>query len=52
MSIKLTWYGHAVIGLEVGKYKLLVDPFLTGNPVATVKPEDVQANYILISRAQ
>ena len=49
MSIKLTWYGHAAMGLEVGKYKLLVDPFLSGNPTATVTPENVQADFILIS---
>jgi len=49
MSIKLTWYGHAAMGLEVGQYKLLVDPFLTGNPAATVTPENVQPDFILIS---
>jgi L-ascorbate metabolism protein UlaG (beta-lactamase superfamily) len=49
MSIKLTWYGHAAMGLEVGKYKLLVDPFLSDNPAAAIKPENVQADFILIS---
>lgn len=49
MSIKLTWYGHAAMGLEVGQHKLLVDPFLTGNPAATLTPEDVQADFILVS---
>ena len=47
--MKLTWYGHATLGLEVGQYKLLVDPFLSGNPAATLKPEDVQPDFILIS---
>jgi L-ascorbate metabolism protein UlaG (beta-lactamase superfamily) len=37
------------MGLEVGQYKLLVDPFLTGNPAATVTPENVQPDFILIS---
>ena len=49
MSIKLTWYGHATIGLTVGQHHLLVDPFLTENPAAAIKPEDVQADFILIS---
>ena len=47
--MKLTWYGHATMGLEVGKYKLLVDPFLTGNPAATATSESVQADFILLS---
>ncbi len=49
MSTTLTWYGHAAFGLEVAGKKLLVDPFLTDNPAATVKPDEVEADYILIS---
>ena len=49
MAIKITWYGHASIGLEIGKYRLLADPFFTGNPTAPVPPESVQADFILIS---
>jgi L-ascorbate metabolism protein UlaG (beta-lactamase superfamily) len=30
--MKLTWYGHAAIGLETGRHRILIDPFLTGNP--------------------
>ncbi|HLG94160.1 MAG TPA: metal-dependent hydrolase [candidate division Zixibacteria bacterium] len=46
---KLTWYGHAAFLLESGQYKILFDPFLTGNPFAPVKPEQVQATHILVS---
>src|SRR5512135_2121960 len=49
MSIILTWYGHAAIGLTLGKYRLLVDPFFSGNPAAAVTANDVQADYILVS---
>ncbi len=49
MSIKLTWYGHATMLLEAGGAKLLVDPFFTGNPAATLKADAAQADYILIS---
>ena len=49
MSLKLTWYGHAALGLESGGYKILVDPFLKGNPSASITPERVQADFILVS---
>jgi len=49
MSYKLTWFGHAAIGIEVDQTHLLIDPFLSENPVASIAPEDVQADYILIS---
>ena len=49
MSTKLTWYGHATLGLETGGYKILVDPFFTGNPAAGVAAEKVAADYILIT---
>ena len=49
MSTTLTWYGHAAFGIDVGKTKLLVDPFLKNNPVSAVKPDQVEADFILIS---
>ena len=49
MSTKLTWYGHAALGLETGGYKILVDPFFTGNPAAGVAADKVTADYILIT---
>lgn len=30
--MKLTWYGHSTFGIEVGKAKILIDPYLEGNP--------------------
>ncbi len=49
MSNRLTWYGHATLGLETGGYRLLIDPFFTGNPAATTSAEAVTADYILVS---
>lgn len=47
--LKYTFYGHACFQLDDGEYKILVDPFLSGNPQATVSPREVEANYILVS---
>lgn len=49
MATKLTWYGHAALGLETGGYKVLVDPFLADNPAASLSPDAVEADFILIS---
>ena len=49
MSVKVTWYGHATIGLETGGYKLLVDPYLSENPTASTSPESLEPDYILVS---
>ena len=49
MTNRFTWYGHATLGLETGGYKLIIDPFFTGNPAAPIAPEAVEADFILVS---
>lgn len=49
MSFTFTWYGHGCMGLEINEKKILVDPFLSDCPTASTTPEDVHANFILIS---
>jgi L-ascorbate metabolism protein UlaG (beta-lactamase superfamily) len=49
MADKLTWYGHGTLGLELGGTHVLLDPFLTGNPAASISADQVPADFILIS---
>jgi L-ascorbate metabolism protein UlaG (beta-lactamase superfamily) len=49
MAFDLTWHGHAALSLETAGYHLLVDPYLRNNPAAGVSPEEVAADYILIT---
>jgi len=49
MKIKVTWYSHACLLIETSKAKLLVDPFLSGNPLSPIQAEEVAADYILVS---
>ncbi len=45
----LTWYGHATLGIETGGFQILIDPFFNGNPAATVSPDKVKADFILVT---
>lgn len=49
--LKFNYYGHACFQLDDGKYKILFDPFLSGNPQAAIKPDDVEADYIFVTHA-
>jgi L-ascorbate metabolism protein UlaG (beta-lactamase superfamily) len=49
MATRVCWLGHACLLLESDGRHVLIDPFLTGNPAAARKPEDVPAHAILVS---
>lgn len=44
-----TYYGHSAFALNDGHRKLLLDPFFTGNPLASTEASVVTCNYILVS---
>jgi L-ascorbate metabolism protein UlaG (beta-lactamase superfamily) len=49
MATRVRWLGHACLLLESDGQRLLIDPFLTGNPAAAAKADDVAADFILVS---
>ena len=46
---KLKYLGHACFLLHDGKNALIIDPFLTGNPVAATTADQINCQYILVS---
>ena len=50
--MKLRYFSHSAFQLttSVGK-KILIDPFLSGNPTSPVKAHDVEADYIILTHA-
>ena len=47
---EITFLGHAVFLLkDEGKEALLFDPFISDNPLAPVKLEEVKADYVLVT---
>jgi len=49
MAIQVTWLGHSAFLLTISDHNVLIDPFLTGNPLASVKPGDLNVDFILLS---
>jgi L-ascorbate metabolism protein UlaG (beta-lactamase superfamily) len=49
MVSKYIWYGHGTHGIETGGYKVVVDPFFTDNPSASIPAAEVDADYIVVS---
>jgi L-ascorbate metabolism protein UlaG (beta-lactamase superfamily) len=45
--IRLTYLSHACFLIEGGSSRLIIDPFLTGNPNAPVGPEEIEVDYVL-----
>ncbi|MFM8431565.1 MAG: metal-dependent hydrolase [Bacteroidota bacterium] len=46
----ITYLGHSCFSVEIAGKKLLFDPFITGNPLAThIDVASIKADYILVS---
>lgn len=50
--MKVTFYGHASLGIKVGGKHILVDPFISANPLAEhIDIDSLKADYILLTHA-
>jgi L-ascorbate metabolism protein UlaG (beta-lactamase superfamily) len=50
--MKITYYGHSCLGIEVAGKHLLIDPFISGNEYAShINIDEIKADYILITHA-
>ena len=47
--MEIRFLGHACFELSEGDTRILIDPFLTGNPKAAVKAEDVEPTHIFLT---
>ncbi len=48
---KLTYLSHSAWLIESGGYTIAIDPFLEGNPKAVKKPDEVKADFIVVTHA-
>jgi L-ascorbate metabolism protein UlaG (beta-lactamase superfamily) len=51
MAIRITWLGHSAFALDVDGHPVLLDPFLTGNPLGAADPNRLAAELIFLSHA-
>lgn len=51
VGLKLRFIGHAAVQLSGPRFELLIDPFISENPVATVSVEDLNPGYIIVTHA-
>lgn len=49
MSVTATFLGHSAVLLDDGSTKVIIDPFLTGNPKASHQPGDLEADMVLLT---
>ena len=50
--MKITFYGHASLGIEVSGKHILVDPYISANELAAhINTNELQADYILLTHA-
>ncbi len=49
--MKLTWFGHSAYRLEFGSSVVMIDPFLTGNPVFSgdVEAASARATHVVLT---
>ena len=47
-DVKITWLGHSAFLLEAEK-KVLIDPFISGNPMAPCSPEELNPDIIAVT---
>jgi L-ascorbate metabolism protein UlaG (beta-lactamase superfamily) len=47
--MRLTYFGHSCFLVETANARLILDPFLNDNPVATIKASEVKCDYVLLT---
>jgi L-ascorbate metabolism protein UlaG (beta-lactamase superfamily) len=48
-TVKITYLGHAGLLVEGAGKRIAIDPFLTGNPLATIPAKDLKADLIVLT---
>ncbi|MFV0559459.1 MAG: metal-dependent hydrolase [Enterococcus sp.] len=47
--MQITYHGHSCLSLVVANERIMIDPFITGNPLSDLTVEDVRVDWLLIT---
>jgi len=47
--MEIRYHGHSCVQITTGETSLIIDPFLSSNPAATVKPNEIRVQYVLLT---
>lgn len=47
--MKIQYLGHSCVHIDTGTHQIIIDPFLSGNPVAAAQADQIEADYILLT---
>ena len=47
--VDVRFLGHSCVTISNSKYKLIIDPFISGNPKSPVKADEIKVDYVLVS---
>lgn len=47
--MKIIYHGHSCFTLQSPEAGLIIDPFLTGNPLADIGPQDVRVDAVIVT---
>ncbi len=49
--LKLTYVSHSTFILDDGTHRIIIDPFFTGNPTATMSLDNINPDFIVLTHA-
>lgn len=44
--MKITYYGHSALLVETEEVKVIIDPFLSGNPNSGISPDELSVDAV------
>jgi L-ascorbate metabolism protein UlaG (beta-lactamase superfamily) len=47
--MRVSYHGHSVVKIETNGKTIIIDPFITGNPLTDLKTEDVNVDVIIVT---
>jgi L-ascorbate metabolism protein UlaG (beta-lactamase superfamily) len=47
--MRLIYHGHSCVEVEVGGKRLIIDPFLSNNPLASKSADEIEVDYIILT---